>query len=718
MAEEKQEKLPLDAKLLSDAVMELNISRRSVGLYPVEHPLVKESIGRAYRHLEKLLEIRFSITLGIAKNALVIDEYALDKRNPVYREFAVALHEKGIAAVTFSSGLTQQELISLHELVTAKEGPIGKAFAEALRERQAVHIAIAPLDFSSFGFAEGMRRDGDSSGAVWEDYVFGLIEGRLGTGDSQFIQSVPPEEMAGVINTIMPESITDEAYDRVITSYMHRKDKSRLSGESLEKLFSFIDRLKPELKQQFLSRSCTQFTGDIEEVEAIIREMTPGMFERTATLFSKHASLIPPTLKHVIDKLSAIKGLHAADFDFETPRGVVLDDIEIGKEVSRLFSRDHSRKYVNEDYEKQLALILKASGAANQQTGLFNAECTDEKQDSTALEIMLELIDMPGIKRDDYLALVTKLSELMPLFVETGRFEAILETYTMLNNHVKTGRFAAEASGIITYEFNSIVFVENLVQTFRLWGRKEREGALKLFQAFRHTMTAPLLDALTGEPDASVRRFYLSALSTVGADIGQHVSRRLRDDRWHVLRNMLYLIRECRAEQLVADVRRLLKHDHPAVAAEALRTLIEFKTADSIPHLKALLRSENAEVRRNAIRIAAKYRIADAVENLVAILNRRDILGTETRYKADAIKALGEIGDPRAVPALAAIVNEKSFFPRKGQDLKLAVFQSLDGYPPEAVHDLVSFGLTSGNEEIRSISERISARPGREGERQ
>jgi hypothetical protein len=46
--EEKQKKIPVDTKLLSDAVIELNISRRSVGLYPREHPIVKESIERAF----------------------------------------------------------------------------------------------------------------------------------------------------------------------------------------------------------------------------------------------------------------------------------------------------------------------------------------------------------------------------------------------------------------------------------------------------------------------------------------------------------------------------------------------------------------------------------------------------------------------------------------------------------------------------------------------
>jgi hypothetical protein len=127
MDETKQEKLPIDARLLSEAVIELNISRRSVGLYPPEHPILKSSIEKAFELLRKLFELRSSITLGIAKDTLVIDEYTLDKKNPVFREFALSLHGKGIAAVTFDSALEVGELVSLHELITMREGPVGNA---------------------------------------------------------------------------------------------------------------------------------------------------------------------------------------------------------------------------------------------------------------------------------------------------------------------------------------------------------------------------------------------------------------------------------------------------------------------------------------------------------------------------------------------------------------------------------------------------------------
>ncbi len=110
MTDGTRRELPIDAKLLSEVIIELNISRRSVALYPEEHPIKIESIKRAYNLLNKLFEIRPSITLGISGDTLIVDDYALDRKNPVFREFSLGLHQRGIATVTFYSSMTEDEL--------------------------------------------------------------------------------------------------------------------------------------------------------------------------------------------------------------------------------------------------------------------------------------------------------------------------------------------------------------------------------------------------------------------------------------------------------------------------------------------------------------------------------------------------------------------------------------------------------------------------------
>ena len=54
---QSSENLPLDTRLLGNAVIEMNISRRTVSLYPGNHGLVKEALKRAFHILEELFEL-------------------------------------------------------------------------------------------------------------------------------------------------------------------------------------------------------------------------------------------------------------------------------------------------------------------------------------------------------------------------------------------------------------------------------------------------------------------------------------------------------------------------------------------------------------------------------------------------------------------------------------------------------------------------------------
>src|SRR3990170_4179304 len=124
MADEK-EKLPLDARILSEAIIELNISRRNVSLYPRGHSLIEGSLNRAFEFLQKLFELRPEITLAVAKDTLIIDDYFLDRKNPVYKEFALQLSRMNLASITFVTGLTKDELYEFHRFISQhiKEKP-------------------------------------------------------------------------------------------------------------------------------------------------------------------------------------------------------------------------------------------------------------------------------------------------------------------------------------------------------------------------------------------------------------------------------------------------------------------------------------------------------------------------------------------------------------------------------------------------------------------
>jgi hypothetical protein len=115
-----QKEIPIDTRLLSEAVIELNISRKNVGIYPPGHLQITKSIDRAYGILQKLFEIRAEMTLGVAKDTLLVGQDYLDQKNPVYRDFALSMNQQEIASVTFIRGLDKDELVRFHRIITTK----------------------------------------------------------------------------------------------------------------------------------------------------------------------------------------------------------------------------------------------------------------------------------------------------------------------------------------------------------------------------------------------------------------------------------------------------------------------------------------------------------------------------------------------------------------------------------------------------------------------
>ena len=65
---------PLDTKQIAETVLELNITRKNVQIYPLGHEQVQQSIEKTYQTLLKTLANHTELTLGIAKNSLMIGD--------------------------------------------------------------------------------------------------------------------------------------------------------------------------------------------------------------------------------------------------------------------------------------------------------------------------------------------------------------------------------------------------------------------------------------------------------------------------------------------------------------------------------------------------------------------------------------------------------------------------------------------------------------------
>src|SRR3990172_6595829 len=112
-----QQETAFDSKLLSDFIYELNIARRCGLSYPPGHPRIQASIKKVMSLLGRLLEFREKITLGIARDVIIVEKYHLDKKNPVYRDYAKSLFQLGIATLTIDRNLTEEQFLKFNGIL-------------------------------------------------------------------------------------------------------------------------------------------------------------------------------------------------------------------------------------------------------------------------------------------------------------------------------------------------------------------------------------------------------------------------------------------------------------------------------------------------------------------------------------------------------------------------------------------------------------------------
>ncbi len=710
MTDERTEKLPIDAKLLTDAVIELNISRRSVGLYPKDHPIVGDSIQRAFGFMQRLFELRNTITLGIAKDVLMIDDYLLDRKNPVFREFAFSLYRKGIVAIIFTAGLEIRELIGLHELLVTGDQVIGQAVLKAAEERGLRNIRLVPIDISRLKFTEGGERQGEIDLDVWGNYIRALLEGSLADSDAEGIAlSIPPEELSAFLNRQAPEDPSaGVTYDKVITTYLKRKEYKGVKTELFSRFLHLVEGLGPEIKQQFLKRAFNNPVLDVGDVDHLISGLSGPDVEKLMGLFNENTSLVPDSLRNIIDKLSMSASTNPV-FEMLAGDQARVDDIEIDEQVVRLLKDDQSPAYVSEKYRDDLSKMLGGNfrKAARPGEDMLQA-CTEAHLFGRYADLIIEMLEAGVTAREDYLVLLTRLTEIVNDMLAGGKFSEISDIYNAVYSHALSGRFRDEARGMLDYYFHSGRFIDSFIEALNIWGRYDREGVQRLVRVQRTHLVDPLLNVLSEAEDAWIRRFLLQILGSLGRDVIPSVVVRLGDERWYVVRNMIYLIREAGSEKDVALVRRYAKHPNRKICIEAIRTLIHFKTFDAILYIKQYLEGHDIEMRDQVVRYAGLYRYRVVVPTLLKLLARQRFFGGDMQFKTLVVRALGEIGDPAALKTLETVVRTFPFFNRTGSEaLKQEIFQSLRNYPTGSTAALLNLGLQSKNEHIRTISERL-----------
>lgn len=718
-------KPPSHLWLACEVVLDLNIARKNAAIYPSEHILVLRSTKRAFKSLERFFYLRSKLTLVAVRDSLVADGYLLDRKNPVFREFAVSVHQHGIAAVVFSTGIDPLELgrflqvLALKPEKTRRTGGIAKAMAEATIP----HIHVKGVDYSRFYLtreeeidpSEPKKENGPAIDP-WMAFAADLTgrESRQKNEEEAFRNaSLKPADLVGdFTGKCISGDAADQSYDEIIGRHVREISGASPSGEqryhTLRSLDALIKDLHPRLHERLYAAAPPPRThGESLDLKAWAQDPMVEKVIRTLHRISEKGEDISPGLAALIHRLA------------DSPQPAVQEpspQMDLSDEqIESLFHPGQNETAIEEDYARTLDKIEEAatSGGIPEDPTFPISEYTDslddDRLDFQITRALIAFLD-EDIQCDAYETFSNKVISLIPGFLKDGQFSILLEILQLLRRHgrdKKTPEIRDMAQKHLAV-FEDPKFVTEAIAAFESHGKTFGPAASDFLLALGPACLPGLLDLyIDGFPPFGPK-ILVELLADFGEQAVSLALKRLHGGSPRKIRAAVRLIRKIGSPQSAHSVRTFASHADGKLRMEAIAALLHFQDPWGVWFLRQALRAKDREVIRKAAYLAGRYRISSVVGELLRNVRSLRLFKSDYRLTAGIVQALGRIGHPGAVPTLKrAAETSICLWPRQERFLKEVLFRSLQGYPLDSVRALLQLGVKSDNPKIRQSCRKL-----------
>jgi HEAT repeat protein len=243
--------------------------------------------------------------------------------------------------------------------------------------------------------------------------------------------------------------------------------------------------------------------------------------------------------------------------------------------------------------------------------------------------------------------------------------------------------------------------IEELVQRLgRARSEEERTGLRSTLLHIGADTVTPLVRELVAAKDVSARRSYrdaLVALDHVGVPLLEDM---VGDERWFVVRNMVGILGEIRSADAVEHFRRTIEHSDARVRRETVLALSKVGGEEAVPLLAKGLNDVEASLRGTAAVGLGLTKLPVAVGPLLLRLQQE----SDTEVELEIVRALGRVGDPRAVPVLAERASGGGFFSRVPSAIRVEATRALGEIGGDAARAVLQRLLRERNAEVREAA--------------
>ena len=668
------------ARGLGEFLIELSIALHKNAIYPEGHPLVETAVAGVVRRLVALLEQRATLSLGVARNQLVIEGVATDPKNSLLSELASRLHRQHLGAVRFLEGVGTAEVADFLRTVAADVARLPQPLGLGPREEMQrwPHITLYPLTYGQLELVEddadhpAEGESGTRAAQLWVGLARAAMAAEPGTDSSA--KDAPTNDPLLVAKAI-DDHQREAAYDQVVVGYLLQiaeelKGASGSESAGLQRRVSqLVGKLRPETLRQLLDMG-----GSRSQRRKFVLDATQGMaVAAVVDLVKAAADDSKQTISHSLVRLLSKLAAHA---ERGAPALRTEADAALRDNVRRLLSDWELDDPNPEAYRGVLDQMSRAAPVFLAPDAIAHAEA--------------ERIVAMSLETATLGPMVWRAVETLVNRGKTDELIGFLE------------KAPAEADEVVGAIWMQIATPERI----RLLIENGVDGPLleRLVTGMGVPAAEPMLDLLEQATDRTTRWRLLDRLAQIGDEVGPVAARRIDGSVWYVQRNMLVLL--SRLTKLPPGFSALphATNPDPRVRREAVKMLLrDPATRERV--IYSALADNDARVAQMALTAAVEACPRGAAPLIAARLAARDL---SPESAALAVRALASLRTPEVLDLLLRTATAgKTFFGRirlapKSPEMLAAIAALCAGWSgDEKVLRVLTVAGTHSDPEIR-----------------
>jgi len=716
-----------------DFVRALALTWKNLAAYPPTHPAVVNSLALVRQRLDELRGPAGEVVLGISNDGLVYGDAKIDVT--AAQKFAQALFTRGVAIMRLGNDTTTEDLATFLRLLAAGAPTEQKrAIWDDLTATGVMSINLQPVDYSAVQVTDTLE---DQKGkqrpqSLWDEILHALLENRF---FSARLTDLPErinsaDELARLMSKYVELVSMSENFDPDATFGVRIPSKedrdaiyqfiektignaiAQASGQkkqhSLQQALQLLRNLADPLRGTVL-RGVIEALGSDETASAFLRDFASELPHDEVLDALRYLSSVGRLSKHALMLLESLSRVETA-IRPDVPSDEVVNDLVA------LFREEDIDRFNPEDHQALLTSVAvhipkvpPEAIVGIERLGKRNESIEPPAITRQLTAVLFDLLATMGPSRDPR-PIMARIEAAVRANLTAEDYEASLVAVERLQELAKAAtsddlRGAIEETLIRLTTGETIHAFVDMVQK----ATPDKVASIqKLATALGSAARKNLLMALAEENNRSRRRRLFDFIASLGPSIVPDVVSYLSDERWFVLRNMLALLRSVQDRSSLPDVRRMAKHPDLRVRMEAIKSLLALDSTVPRTLLDDLINDADPKVAEMAITLVGNYAIKEGVIPLLHILAGNDILGSRRALRVKAIRALGEIGEPRVLPDLDRFF-KTSLLPWPSREERYAAWESLYNYPSDARQMLVEKGLRSSDAQVRAICEKVAA---------